>query len=285
MRSCQSKGGRRYTHTLSRSCCVRPSSEPRTPMRAGSTKSFRNSARTSRASWSRHTSGWMSMTRACMSMSALSSARVVTAFLDVVHQPAHAAQPRLVGVPADVDRFRVHRLARRHRVDLDIDVQDQVTHLLHPAQRHPVDPERLADIEFAAVAGAQVVGSPELPDERRGGRIVDDAIHAAAAELSHELRSDELEAPTSVLPPLLGLVLTHLIDQFEVHDRQRLRFGGARRRAGEQRESDSCQIPPEPGCYACAHRRYGATRRLIGAARAIAPPRVARHGVMAYDES
>src|SRR5262245_29137514 len=284
MRSCQSKGGRRYTHTLSRSCCVRPSSEPRTPMRAGSTKSFRNSARTSRASWSRHTSGWMSITRACMSMSALPSARVVTAVLDVVHQAAHAAQPRLVGVPADVDRFRVDRLARRHRMDLDVDVQDQITHLLHPAQRHPVDPEGLADVELAAVAGAQIVGGPELLDERRSGRVVDHAIHAAAAELPHELRGDEREAPIGVPPPLLALVLAHLVDQFEVHDRQRLRFGGARRGAGEQRESDSRQIRPEPGCCACAHRRYGAAPRLAGAERTIAPPRLARHGAIAYDE-
>src|SRR2546426_894166 len=74
---------------------------------------------------------------------AVGSAQVVPALLDVVDQAAHAAQPRLVGVAADIDRLGVHGLARRYAAHVDIDVEDQVAHLLHPAQRDALGTEGL----------------------------------------------------------------------------------------------------------------------------------------------
>ena len=74
----------------------------------------------------------------------LRSTQVMAAFLDVVDQAAHAAQPGLVGVAADIDRLGVYGLAGCHAAHVDIDVEDQVAHLLHPAQRDAIGAERVA---------------------------------------------------------------------------------------------------------------------------------------------
>src|SRR5881397_4027460 len=63
----------------------------------------------------------------------MSSVQVLPALLDVVDQAAHAAQPGLVGVAADIDRLDVRGLVRGCVAHLDIDIEDQVAHLLHPA--------------------------------------------------------------------------------------------------------------------------------------------------------
>src|SRR3989475_12734447 len=87
----------------------------------------------------------------------LRSTQMVIAFLDIFDQSAHAAQPCLVGIAADIDRLDVEGLARRHAAHFDVDVQDQVAHLLHPAQRDALGAERFADIDLAAVASVQLV--------------------------------------------------------------------------------------------------------------------------------
>src|SRR5882762_8065324 len=84
------------------------------------------------------------------------STQMRVAFLDIFDQPAHAAQPCLVGIAADIDRLDVEGLAGRNAAHLDVDVQDQVAHLLHPAQCDALGAERLADIDLASVASAQL---------------------------------------------------------------------------------------------------------------------------------
>src|SRR3979490_743617 len=128
----------------------------------------------------------------------LRSTQVMAAFLDVVDQAADAAQPGLVGIAADIDRLGVYGLAGRHAAHVDIDVEDQVAHLLHPAQRDAIGAERFADIDLAAIAGAKLVGAPEPLDELRGGRRIEHAIHAAALQLFRQLGADEPDSPIDV---------------------------------------------------------------------------------------
>src|SRR6266446_10461682 len=130
------------------------------------------------------------------------SAQMVIAFLDIFDQPAHAAQPCLVGIAADIDRLDVEDLARRHAAHFDVDVQDQVAHLLHPAQRDALGAEHFADIDLAAVASAQLVRRLEPLDERRRGGAIEHAIHAAALQLFRQLGRDQCE-PAVHLPARL----------------------------------------------------------------------------------
>src|SRR5437667_7718581 len=84
----------------------------------------------------------------------MSSVQVLPALLDVVDQAAHAAQPGLVGVAADIDRLDVRGLARGCVAYLDIDIEDQVAHLLHPAPCDALGTERAAALEPAIHAAA-----------------------------------------------------------------------------------------------------------------------------------
>src|SRR5947207_1522462 len=84
----------------------------------------------------------------------MSSAQVVPALLDVVDQAAHAAQPGLVGVAADIYRLDVHGLVRRCVAHLDIDIEDQAAHLLHPAACDALGTGRAAALEHAIHAAA-----------------------------------------------------------------------------------------------------------------------------------
>src|SRR5439155_22813362 len=79
----------------------------------------------------------------------MSSAQVVPALLDVIDQAAHTAQPRLVGVAADVNRLDVHGLVRGCVAHLDIDIEDQVAHLLHPEPCDALGTGRAAAVETA----------------------------------------------------------------------------------------------------------------------------------------
>src|SRR5438105_4112545 len=111
---------------------------------------------------------------------------MVIAFLDIIDEPAHPAQPCLVGVAADVDRLGVHGLARRYAAHLDIDVEDQVAHLLHPAQRDALGTECFADVDLAAVAPAQLVGSLQPLDELRRGSAIEQDRKSTRLNSSHE---------------------------------------------------------------------------------------------------
>src|SRR6476646_12036290 len=71
------------------------------------------------------------------------------------YERGDAAPPGLIGVSAQIDGLVEQDRAGRGVLDPDIDVENEVAHLLHPADQHPVGLQRLRDVELTAVAVAQ----------------------------------------------------------------------------------------------------------------------------------
>ena len=75
----------------------------------------------------------------------------------MVEQIEDTAPPGFVGVAANVDAAHADEPAARHGTDLEIDVEDQVADLLHPADGDVVGAERTAEPQLAAIAAAQAL--------------------------------------------------------------------------------------------------------------------------------
>ena len=101
---------------------------------------------------------------------------------DAVDHVANAAQPGFIGIAAQIHGFRIQRPPRGDILDLNIDVEDEIADLLHSADDDDVCAERAADVEFAAVAVAQILLRPLIGDQFRGAIVVGNAIHAALIE-------------------------------------------------------------------------------------------------------
>src|SRR3954464_1748142 len=128
------------------------------------------------------------------------SARRASLLVQVLREPAHAAQPRLVGIAPDVHRAAVAGSAR-FAAHFDVDVEDEVAHLLDPAARH-------------------------IARARR---------HAAALELSCELGAGERQPSLILALHLRARVLAHVVDQGALGTRgatDECRGGGERRERG-----------------------------------------------------
>src|SRR5262245_30972866 len=97
----------------------------------------------------------------------------------VLEQIADAVAPGLVRVATDVDAAGEHRRAGRDIADPHIDVEDQVTDLLHPADQGKLGAQPLGDADLAAVAAPQHAGRGDL---RVGGRNVDQLEAARCLE-------------------------------------------------------------------------------------------------------
>jgi hypothetical protein len=89
--------------------------------------------------------------------------------------------PGSVGVAADVDAPGELHLTGFGILHVDIDVQDEVAHLLHGAPRGPVRADPLRELALAAVAVADGGSRCDLLDRVR--RNVDDLKTARGREL------------------------------------------------------------------------------------------------------
>jgi len=130
----------------------------------------------------------------------------------IAQQIIEPPSPGFVGVAANVDAPGELHLTGFRILHIEIDVQDQVAHLLHGAPRGPVRAGHLREPALAAVAVAD--GGPRCDLLDRVRRNVDNLKTARGREL---LAQDVIEQADALDLYLCGR-LERSIDEFEAEE-------------------------------------------------------------------
>src|SRR5262245_15423875 len=102
----------------------------------------------------------------------------------VAQQIVEAALPRIVAVAADIDAPDEFHLSGFHVLHVDIDVEDEVAHLLYSAPGGLIRAGLAREVALAAIAVADRGAACDLPLDR--GRDTDDPETAGRVEFCTE---------------------------------------------------------------------------------------------------
>jgi hypothetical protein len=155
-----------------------------------------------------------------------SAAREDAADQPVLHQPADAPQPRLVGIAADVGREGADQPAGRSLVHIEVEVEDEIGNLLYRPGHRQLGARRCGEIRLAAVA--PVERRPPVDLCGHGGEV-DRNITAVGGGQSPQLLAHQHQPPRLVGARPRSLPLIAGIDELEGKDRGPGPGGGRRR--------------------------------------------------------
>src|SRR5882672_6942932 len=112
----------------------------------------------------------------------------------VAHEEVDPSLPCLVGIAAQVDRLVEYAVAVSKLAHLDVDVQDQIAHLLHPADQDSIRTGFARDLHLATVAAQEVLRLVRRFDQRLHRRAIHHCVKSLARERLAQPERDHRQA-------------------------------------------------------------------------------------------